>query len=176
MEEIQIRLATESDISSIQELYRAVATTGGLARKETEITFEYIAEFVGKSLKSGLILVACAPENVSQIIGELHGYRLGPEIFAHVLENVTMAVHPEYQGKGIGRSLLQHFQSEISQHHRHFLKIELKCFSTNEKALNLYQKYGFKVEGRQEKRVQLAPGLFADGLALAWFNPNYRLK
>ena len=44
---------------------------------------------------------------------------------------------------------------------------------TNLRALDLYKKLGFKVEGSFEKRVRVHDTFVAD-LAMAWFNQNFK--
>src|SRR5258708_4814699 len=105
MERFTIKTTTLEDQSPILELYRAVAAIeGGLARIAEEITDEYVANFLKKSLESGVSLVARQPEN-HKVIGEVHAYALGPKVFAHVLGELTIAVHPAFQGIGAGKAL-----------------------------------------------------------------------
>ena len=67
--------ATREDTAAIFALYQAVAAIeGGLARTAEEISEEYIAHFLSKSLESGFCLVAREsleelrqPERVAQI-------------------------------------------------------------------------------------------------------------
>jgi ribosomal protein S18 acetylase RimI-like enzyme len=167
------RVADLTDVPAIGDLYRHVAAGGGLGRTVAEITDAYIADFVTKSLTRGLICVVHPVQNPAGIIGEIHGYTLGLKTFAHVLEQVTMAVHPEYQGQGLGKSLLNHLQAHVQHHQPGIQKVELMCFGNNEKALNLYLRSGFGIEGRRKNRVRQPDGTFTDGIALGWFNPGY---
>jgi RimJ/RimL family protein N-acetyltransferase len=48
-------------------------------------------------------------------------------------------------------------------------KIELLVRATNERAMRLYTKLGFVVEGRFRKRLRLPDGEFVDDVAMAWF-------
>lgn len=172
MEEIMLRPADLADIPYIRALYQAAAGGVGLARSADEVSEAYVTDFVRHSLQRGLILVLHPVGHPTQVVGEIHGYSLGLQVFNHVLEQVTMAVHPGYQGRGLGRRLMQGLQNHIRSHCPHIMKIELKCFSHNHAALHLYQQTGFTVEGRQQHRVGIANGTFADGISLAWFNPG----
>jgi ribosomal protein S18 acetylase RimI-like enzyme len=175
MEEIMLREAAWTDVPAITALYQATAAGGGgLARAAEEVSEAYVADFVRHSQQRGLILVLHPAGQPSRVVGELHGYSLGLQVFSHVFENVTMAVHPDYQGRGLGQRLIQGLQNRIRQHCPHIMKVELKCFSHNEAALQLYRKTGFVVEGRQLHRVWVAGDTFADGISLAWFNPDYQ--
>jgi ribosomal protein S18 acetylase RimI-like enzyme len=175
MEEIVLREAELADVPYIQALYQAAARAGGgLARAAEEVSESYVADFVRHSQQRGMILVLHPAGEPTRVIGELHGYSQGLQVFSHVFENVTMAVHPNYQGRGLGRRLIQGLQNKIRQHLPHIMKIELKCFSHNQQALNLYQNTGFTLEGRQQNRVWVQDDTFADGISLAWFNPDYQ--
>jgi putative acetyltransferase len=174
MEEIILREADAADVPAIRTLYRAAAAGGGLARTAREVTDAYVADFVRQSRRRGLILVLHPAGQPGQVIGEIHAYSLGLQVFSHVLEHVTMAVHPDYQGLGLGQRLVQSLQNKIRLHFPHIMKIELKCFSHNRQALHLYQKTGFVVEGHQQNRVWVAQDTFADGISLAWYNPGFQ--
>src|SRR6185369_7948788 len=85
MNSFTIRAVQQSDCASVAELYRAVAAVeGGLARTADEITDGYIEHFIQKACDDGLGLVAVLDQS-GRIIGEVHAYRLGPWVFAHVL-------------------------------------------------------------------------------------------
>jgi N-acetylglutamate synthase-like GNAT family acetyltransferase len=104
---IEIKKATKDDINSIFSLYQKVAEEeGGIARKKDEISKEYISAFANKSLINGIIFIA-ADEITSNVVGEIHCYSPEIEVFNHVLNELTIAVDPDYQGKGIGRCFLE---------------------------------------------------------------------
>lgn len=174
MEEIVLREADPADVAAIIALYRAAAAGGNLARTPGEVSEAYVADFVRNSRQRGLILVLHPAGQPGRVVGEIHGYTLGLQVFRHVFEHVTMAVHPDYQGRGLGRRLVQGLQNRIRLHMPHIMKVELKCFSHNRQALNLYQKTGFVIEGRQQNRVWVEGNTFAEGISLAWFNPDYQ--
>jgi ribosomal protein S18 acetylase RimI-like enzyme len=168
-----IRKVTATDSLLLLDLYRQVAQAGGLGRSAGEINISYIQDFVTKSLARGLILAVSPVSDANLIVGEIHGYTLGLETFAHVFEQVTMVIHPDYQGKSLGKLLLNTLQSEIKETMPGIKKVELMCFGNNQRALNLYLHNGFEVEGRRKSRVRLPDGTFTDGIALAWFNPGF---
>lgn len=168
MEAFRIAPGTFDDRSELALLYRAVAAVeGGLARTEDEITEEYIGNFLTKSLESGVILVARQPES-RQIIGEIHAYALGPKVFAHVLGELTIAVHPAHQGKGIGKALFTELLAEVSCHRPDISRVELIARESNQKAIDLYQKLGFRIEGRLAGRIRSVGGGFEADIPMAW--------
>lgn len=156
------------DVSAIVTLYRAVAANeGGLARTAEEISEEYVAHFVGKSLESGLGLVARESDD-GPIIGEIHCYALGPRVFAHVLGELTIAVHPAKQGLGIGKQLFTELLRQIKQERPDILRVELIARESNRKAIEFYQKLGFHIEGRFENRIRSVGGGYEADIPMAW--------
>src|SRR5689334_1355187 len=113
---MRFRLADIDDLTRIIKLYKAVARVeGGIARLEHEVTEDYVRRFITESVASGLIIVGEHPDNPDELIAEIHGYKSGLFVFNHVLGDVTLAVHPEHQGKKIGRTILTIFLEEIGR-------------------------------------------------------------
>jgi putative acetyltransferase len=169
------RTANESDIPAIVKLYKSVAKTpGSLARLEHEITEEYVSNFLHKSLESGLIIVGENETNPEELIAEVHGYKQGLQVFNHVLGDVTFLVHPDHQGKGIGRTIFTIFLDEIVNNHPDVGKVELMTGENNSKAIGLYQSLGFMIEGRMEMRFKnpVTESYEAD-IPMGWVNPNF---
>lgn len=63
--------------------------------------------------------------------------------------HVGMGVTQKYRGKGIGKQLL--LKSLEHAFETGLQRIELEVFSSNNKAISLYKKYGFKIEGVKSK-------------------------
>ncbi|MBS1787546.1 MAG: GNAT family N-acetyltransferase [Acidobacteria bacterium] len=163
-----IKSAKPEDRNAIAELYLTVAAIeGGLARTAEEISEAYVAQFLRKSLESGFCLVA--RENLDgPIIGEIHSYALGPRVFAHVLGELTIAVHPAKQGLGIGKKLFTEMLRRIEQERPDILRVELIARESNRKAIEFYQKLGFKIEGRFENRIRSIGGGYEADIPMAW--------
>ena len=163
-----IQTATVSDLKAIVELYRIVAAIeGGLARTTEEISRDYVAHFLGKSLESGVCLVARETAD-GPIIGEIHCYPLGPRVFAHVLGELTIAVHPAHQGLGAGKALFTELLRRVEQDRPDILRVELIARESNQKAIAFYQKLGFIIEGRFEKRICSVGGGYEADIPMAW--------
>lgn len=164
------RLAKIEDLENILKLYRRVAQNlGGLARMSDEITPQYVEQFVQKSAKNGLQFVI---ENLvsGEIIAEIHCYPLEPRTFSHILSELTISVHPDYQGQGLGKMIFLHLLNYIRQYRADILRVELITRESNQKAIAMYQKLGFVIEGRFEQRIRSADGGFEADIPMAWFN------
>lgn len=169
-----IRTAELTDLAAIKKLYQAVALAGnGIARLEHEVTDEYVHNFVTRSLSSGLIIVAEHPENKNEIVAEIHAYKPGIKVFDHVLSELTIAVHPDFQGKKLGRTIFTIFLEEVGLHRPDIGKVELIARETNTKAIALYQSMGFRIEGRLEMRIKTTDGLYEADIPMGWQNPNF---
>jgi ribosomal protein S18 acetylase RimI-like enzyme len=171
---MHIRTAEPEDIQRIKNLYQAVTRSGnGLARREEEITDEYVETFVRKSLELGFIVVAEHPDVPGELVGEIHGYSPGIKVFNHLYNNLTIAVHPEFQGKKIGRTLLTIFLEEIGVNRHNIGKVELMVRESNHKAIAFYQSLGFQIEGRLEMRIKDQNGNYEADIPMGWQNPNF---
>lgn len=169
------RTAEESDIPRLLKLYKAVAKTPGyIARLEHEITEEYVSHFVHKSLKDGLIIVGENETDPDELIAEVHGYKSDLQGFGHVFGDVTFLVHPDHQGKGIGRTIFTIFLDEIVNTRPDIGKVELFTGEANTRAIALYQSLGFMIEGRMEMRYwNSRTETYEADIPLGWVNPNF---
>ena len=171
---MRYRTADIDDLSRLIRLYKAVARDGsGIARLEHEITEDYVKNFILKSLATGVIIVGEHPDDPEELIAEVHGYKMGVSVFDHVLGDVTILVHPQFQGKKIGRTILTIFLEEIGRNRIDIGKVELIARESNVKAIELYQSLGFRVEGRLEMRIKTPDGNFEADIPMGWQNPNF---
>ena len=163
----RIRNATEADIGSIAALYRAVGSAGGgLARTPGEVTPEYVTDFVTSAQNGGIQLVAEAGDG--SIAGEIHAYPPDPAALAHVLGELTIAVHPDWQGRGVGRALFSALLERVEGDFPHIVRVELKARETNSRAIGLYETLGFQKEGRMLNRIRLEDGSLDADIPMAW--------
>ncbi len=168
MKKLVITTPTIDDAPAIVELYRAVAAIeGGLARTADEISDEYVGAFVEKSLDGGVIIVARNAAG-GMIVGEIHGYALGPRVFKHVIGELTIAVHPNSQGGGVGRAIFTEFMRRVAEERPDILRVELVARESNARAIEFYKSLGFKTEGRFEDRIQSVDGGFEADIPMAW--------
>ena len=167
-----IQKTTNADKSKLLKLYQVVASqTKGLARELNEITDEFIDQISTANQDNGLSFSAF--DDGENLIGEIHAFRSELRVFSHLLTNLTIAVHPNFHGKGIGKSLFEHFLIEIETNHHHILRVELITRESNLPAISLYKQLGFKVEGRLEQRIKLSDGNMEADLPMVWMNKNY---
>ncbi|WP_255333957.1 GNAT family N-acetyltransferase [Methanosarcina sp. KYL-1] len=164
-----VRKANLSDLHKIKALYRTVAAlSGGIAREADEVTWDYVRNFIEKSLGAGVILAVENPLDPEEIIAEVHTYTPGIKVFAHVFGDLTIVVHPDHQEKGVGKLLFATLMEEIESRHPEIVRVELIARESNEKAIRFYKKFGFKAEGRLENRICGKTGKLEADIPMGW--------
>ena len=64
--------------------------------------------------------------------------------------SIGIMVHRDYQGNGIGRKLMETLL-DVSDNWLMLVRVELSVFIDNQKAIELYKKLGFEIEGTKRK-------------------------
>jgi GNAT superfamily N-acetyltransferase len=160
-----VRSAVPEDAASILALHRKVAAQpGGLARQPDEVTADYVAHAMAVAADGGLNLVAVDADGA--LCGELHVERMKVAIFAHVLTDLTVAVDPDWQGRGVGSALFRALIDAARTLTPPVGRIELWTGAANLGAQRLYERLGFKIEGRMIGRGRLPDGTVDDDIVM----------
>lgn len=160
--------------AALLKLFQSVAQrSGGILRTLPEITPEYIQMFLTKSLETGIILIVRNPEEPNEIIAEIHAYVNPPFGFRHMLMGTTVVVHPDWQGKKLGRLIFEAFLEKVKTHFPHIYRVQLNVRSKNTKAIQFYERLGFIIEGKHVHQIKNPDGTFETPLSMYWVNPNY---
>ena len=168
---MKIHNATRPDLDAIGTLHRTVARISqGIARTESELIDTYFTDLFDTVEKQGIMLVAV--DAAGQIIGEIHAAKSGLTIFDHNLIGLTIAVHPDEQGKGIGKQLFSAFLTDVQRRFPEVRRVELESRASNQKSIGLYHSMGFVEEGRMKNKTRNADGSFEDSLLMAWYKPE----
>lgn len=86
------------------------------------------------------------------IVGEMDGKIIacaGFQIYLDEAEGMTLAVLPEFQGRGIGKKLLLETIRRAEKRGAKSMILEVRV--SNVPALHIYQKFGFKIVGRMKR-------------------------
>lgn len=161
---VTIRAARVADAPLLAAAERAIAATPGLlVSLPAELTDERFAQKIAAldGADNGRYLVA---EAAGELVG--HGL-LDPLPLAAVrhVVHLTLAVHPGWQGRGVGRALLAGL-IEWARAAPAVEKIELHVRASNAAAQALYRKLGFAEIGRWQRKVRIAPGQYVDDVAM----------
>lgn len=82
-----------------------------------------------------------------------------------------ISVHPDFQGRGVGHALMTEMLN-MTDNWMNILRVELMVASDNARAIGLYRKHGFVVEG--EARFNLfTGGRYTHSLHMARLHPRY---
>jgi RimJ/RimL family protein N-acetyltransferase len=73
----------------------------------------------------------------------------------------------KFRGLGIGLAMMDYL-IEWARKQEGLEKISLTVFSTNKPAINLYQKFGFKIEGISRKQYKIE-GKYVDDIIMGKF-------
>ena len=160
-----IRSAQESDAESLSELRVKIdGETENLDREKGEafidiLGFREIIKFDSESLRN-LFLVAVIH---NQIVGFSRCEGSVLKRFSHKIE-FGVCVGKEFWGYGIGKNLLTESISWADANG--IKKITLNVLETNERAITLYKKHGFEIEGVLKKDKLLADGDYYNTLIM----------
>jgi len=166
MEEVHVRATGEADVEALWSLYRTVAAmpNSGLARHADEMGRDYVSALPGYRDAKGISIAAFLGD---ALVGEIHALRMQPRQFSHVLTDLTIAVHPRAQGRGVGSRLFAALFAAAGRFTPPVTRIELVARTGNAAAIRLYERLGFRVEGRFVGRVRLADGSIEDDIPMA---------
>ncbi len=139
----EIRPITENDIECFRQAVGSVAREKLFLAFLDTPSFEMSKEFVETNIReSWPHLIAISNQKV---IGWCDITGSNRHACKH-LGTLGIGVIKDYRGQGIGRALIEQALSLAKS--RHLTRIELSVREDNEKALALYQKMGFYVEGK----------------------------
>jgi len=100
--------------------------------------------------------------------------RLPLRMLRHVAV-LGIGVHPEAQGRGLGRALLTHLLAWARDHRDpdgdRVIRVELYTRADNHRALALYRALGFELEGTRRAFVRRDDGALVDDCMMALIFP-----
>ena len=137
---------------------------GGLGRLPDEMDLAWMEESLAGALEGG---VAIGAWDGSRLVGAIKASRMPSVQFQHVLWDLTVAVDPDSQGRGIGRSLFEALLADAATLTPRVERIELVVREGLTHAIRLYERLGFRQEGRFERRFRLSNGAYEADLPMA---------
>ncbi|MDT9001379.1 GNAT family N-acetyltransferase [Paucibacter sp. APW11] len=84
--------------------------------------------------------------------------------------SLGISVAPEAQGHGLGSALLGAL-IDYADNWAQVLRLELEVYCDNDRAVRLYQRFGFEIEGRM-RRHALRAGQYVDSFGMARLHPR----
>jgi L-phenylalanine/L-methionine N-acetyltransferase len=105
----------------------------------------------------------------SELVGNIGVHRQTRPRRAHVGE-IGMGVRDSWQGKGVGTALMR-AALDLADNWLGLKRVELTVYTDNERAIALYQKFGFEIEGTH-RAYSLRDGVYVDAHAMARIVPG----
>jgi L-phenylalanine/L-methionine N-acetyltransferase len=159
--EISVRRAEPADFEAIARHFEDPSAYGGTLQPpfpSRELWRKRLAEPV----EGEFVLVACVGGEVVGNAG-LHSVSKQPRR-SHAM-GIGLAVPPPWQGKGVGTALMGAVVG-LADNWLNVLRLELTVFVDNERAIALYRRFGFEIEGTH-KAYALRDGRYVDAHFMA---------
>jgi putative acetyltransferase len=157
---IEVRAAELSDAEALTHLFasrNAYAQTLQLPFQSLEVWRKRLAT----NDDTQITLVASV---AGEVVGNLGLTRFTRPRRAHVGE-IGMGVRDDWQGKGVVSALMQ-AALDLADNWLGIRRLELNVHADNERAIALYRKFGFEVEGTH-RAFSIRNGVYVDSLSMA---------
>lgn len=154
-----IRAATRSDAEAMAGVTAVVAEEGSIAT-EPPVDIEARAQQFREALDSGSATM-WVTEHDGRVVGTAGAHPTGPP---GVL-SVGMMLLPEARGRGAGRAMLDAIVAHARESGAH--KVELEVWPDNARAIALYARAGFQVEGLRRNHYRRRDGSTRSALLMA---------
>lgn len=165
VEGLQIRRAEPDDCSAIYEIFSSPKVFAGTLQvpyPSREQWRQRLAE-IGDGIYK---LVAVVGERV---VGMFDVITFPNRPRRRHVGAIGMCVHDEWQGKGIGKALMQ-AGLELADNWLNLTRLELEVYTDNEAAIRLYERFGFEHEGTLRQHA-FRDGRYVDSYMMARLRP-----
>lgn len=168
-QKLVIRTPDEGDTQGLIDLIAAVdCESKFLAREPGEFNFtpEQEREFIRNSVNSedSIFLVA---ETNGRIVGNCSvGIVMSNKRYLHRAE-MGIVVIRDHWSMGIGKNLMQECINWCKK--RGIEQLELEVVTQNDRAISMYQKFGFEIYGTKKHALKYADGTYADEYFMCLF-------
>ncbi|MCC7509453.1 MAG: GNAT family N-acetyltransferase [Planctomycetes bacterium] len=166
---VVIRCAVAADAERMLDCVREVlaASVGTLTTlAEFQLTPQQEREWIAAYLENpnALLLVA---EAQGDIVGNINFRPAERTRLAHT-GTLGMGLRPAWQGRGIGHALLRTLL-DWARDNPKIEKVSLQVLGNNPRAIRLYYKCGFTVNGVKPREIKLDDGSYTDDISMHIF-------
>lgn len=167
--EVVLRCATPDDVSALLTCVRDVMAAGvGNITTPEEFTVTEVQEraWIQEHTDSpdALVLVAVVGD---RIVGNLN-FRAHVRARLRHAGVLGMGVQPAWQGQGIGEALLRRLLQWARENPR-IECVQLAVLADNPRAIRLYYKCGFAVNGVKPRAIRYSDGRYTDEISMHIF-------
>ena len=135
----------------------------GMVLEPDEVTLDGTRKNVTRFVERGRASLMLVAEVEGVVVGAADVWPIPRRRLAHVAE-FTMGLHPDYQGRGLGRQLAEACVAWADEHG--ILRLQLMMRADNQRAKALYTSLGFTLESTRRDFMRLGEG-FVDDLVMA---------
>ena len=165
MEGIRVRAAEERDLEAIAEIFRCP----GVIHGTLQLPYRSIEDWRERLARRSPDRHPLVAELDGRVVGMLTLYRQQADRRHHA-GSLGMAVHDDYQGRGIGTALMA-AAIELADRWLGLHRLELQVYTDNQRAIRLYERFGFVIEGTL-RDFALRDGRYVDAYAMARIRPD----
>ncbi|NDF12934.1 MAG: GNAT family N-acetyltransferase [Proteobacteria bacterium] len=137
---ITITLATPADADAIWEIFKAVVKTGDSYTYKTDTSRKEAEDIWKRDPRTRYVV------RYNNAIAAFYDLKPNQRGLGSHIANAGYMVHPDFQGKGIGKTMGQHSIEEARKKGYKAMQFNM-VVSTNEKAVNCWKSIGFSIIG-----------------------------
>ena len=141
---MRIRPLNPGDRSRIYEI---VAAAGNFSDQEMATAMELVDEALLNGEESGYIIVVAEMPAAADIVDGYACYGPTP-LTEGVFDLYWIAVHPEAQGRGVGRELIEYVENDIRSRGGRMLLIETSSRKEYDATISFYKRTNYELAAR----------------------------
>jgi putative acetyltransferase len=166
---ITVRRASPKDAAAYARLMNDPAVFGGLLQMP----------YTDEELWRAKLVEGCAPgkpdlplaaELNGEVVGSAGLHPVGLSMRRRHAMMLGISVAPEAQGQGVGSALMA-AMCDYADRWAGALRLELNVYTDNERAIALYRKFGFVIEGTH-RGYAMRDGAYVDSYTMARLHPK----
>ena len=155
-----VRRAATADLPGFVDVRRQVAEEGKWIAAEPPIDVEAEIERFGAALDVSGKATFVAVDDAGVVIGGA-----GVTLASYGVSEFGMMVADGWRGRGVGSSLLRAIIEWSRENGAH--KVSLQAWPHNDAAVGLYEKFGFRTEGRLRRHYRRRNGELWDAVLMS---------
>jgi len=159
-----IDIEDASDLNKIRIMEGVRENTLAISSERVTSTEDYLANLT----PNNHLFVAEVEENGTKKIVGVVGLNIYSLPRLRHSASTGIMVHRDYQNMGIGTKLLKKV-IDLADKELMLVRVELNVYVDNERAIKLYESFGFKIEGRK-KYASIRNGEYVDEYLMARYN------
>jgi putative acetyltransferase len=158
-----IRPGDAADIAAIYSHETVTANTGQIPFRDGQFWMGF-----WKSKDPNGVELVCEIEG--RAVGHLGIITSASHRRKHVA-SFGIVVHPDFQGRGVGNAMMTEML-KLADGWLNLVRVELGVFSENERAIALYRRHGFAIEG-ENRFDNFRDGRYVHTTIMARINPAF---